>query len=73
MQFVVVPRERESEKRQFKDASKKPGIIALSPLSGIDQNLARLGEGIRGSMSALRPPECNGELARRLRTLPLVR
>ena len=57
----------------MKDASKKPGVITLSPLSGIDQNLARLGEGIRGSISALRPPERHRELARRLRTLLLVR
>ena len=39
-----------NKKSTFKDASKKPGVIALSLLSGIDQILARLWGGIRGSI-----------------------
>ena len=49
----IVTRERhtvKNKKSTFKDASKKPGVIALSLLSGIDQILARLWGGIRGSI-----------------------
>ena len=47
----IVTRETvKNKKSTFKDASKKPGVIALSLLSGIDQILARLWGGIRGSI-----------------------